>query len=345
MSDLTMPLTLEEIGRLAGASRSTVSRVINGQRGVREETRQRVLQIVAETGFHPNAAARSLAGHRAQIIGLVIPLSVQFLFTDPYFPRLIQGISQACNQHDYTLSLYLFQTAEEEKTIYSRVLRTGFVDGIIISSTQLDDPLIPQLLEHQIPFSLIGRPENAPSASYVDVDNVEGGFVATTHLIRLGYQRIATITGHLNAVAGVDRYMGYKQALQACGRGLQPHLIANGDFSEAGGYTAMRQLLPHHPDAVFVASDMMALGALRAIQETGLSVPKQIALVGFDDMTPTPMIETPLTTIRQPIRSLGTQAVEMLIDLLNNGLTPPRRQILPTELVIRNSCGAMQQTV
>lgn len=107
----------------------------------------------------------------------------------------------------------------------------------------------------------------------------------------------------------------------------------------------MRQLLPHHPDAVFVASDMMALGALRAIQETGLSVPKQIALVGFDDMTPTPMIETPLTTIRQPIRSLGTQAVEMLIDLLNNGLTPPRRQILPTELVIRNSCGAMQQTV
>lgn len=342
MSDFVTQFTLEEIGRLSGASRSTVSRVINGQPGVRDETRQRVLQVIEQTGYQPNAAARSLAARRSQVLGLIIPTAVQFLFTDPYFPRLIQGITQACNQHDYTLSLYLFQTPAEEEAIYPRVLRTGFVDGVILSSTQVDDPLIPQLAANQVPFVVVGRPLNAPTASYVDVENIIGGHSATSHLLRLGYQRVATITGPMNAIAGLERLEGYKQALQERGRTPDPALIAFGDFTEAGGYTAMRQLLPHQPDAVFAASDMMALGALRAMREVGLSVPGDIALVGYDDMTPAPIVEPPLTTVRQPIRRMGSQAVEMLIDLLHNGLTPPRRLVLPTELVIRASCGAMR---
>lgn len=342
MSDFATQFTLEKIGRLSGASRSTVSRVINGQPGVSNETRQRVLQVIEQTGYQPNAAARSLAARRSQVVGLVIPTAVQFLFTDPYFPRLIQGISQACNQHDYTLSLYLFQTADEEQTIYPRVLRTGAVDGVILSSTQVNDPLIPQLVENQVPFVVIGRPLNAPTANYVDVENVAGGHTATTHLIRLGYKRVATITGPMNAIAGLERLEGYQQAVQDRGRTIDPALIANGDFTEAGGYTAMRQLLTSQPDAVFAASDMMAMGALRAIREVGLTVPGDIALVGYDDMVPTPVVEPPLTTVRQPIRRMGTQAVEMLIDILHNGLTPPRRLVLPTELVIRASCGAIK---
>ncbi len=341
-AELPPPFTLEEIGRLARASRSTVSRVINGQSGVSETTRTRILQVIAQTGYQPNAAARSLAARRSHVLGLVIPLAVHFLFADPYFPRLIQGISQACNNHDYTLSLYLFQTADEERSIYPRVLRTGFVDGVILSSTQMDDPLIPQLVENHVPFVVIGRPVNAPSAHYVDVENIEGAFAAATHLIRLGYQRVATITGPLNAVAGTDRLQGYTRALQERGRVVDPALIATGDFTEAGGYNAMRQLLPHQPDAVFAASDMMASGALRAIREAGLTVPKDVALVGYDDMNPAPISNPPLTTVRQPIRQMGVQAVEMLIDVLRNGLTPPRRLILPTDLVIRASCGAMQ---
>jgi len=341
-AELTTPFTLEEIGRLANASRSTVSRVINGQSGVSGETRDRILQVIAQTGYQPNAAARSLAARRSHVLGLVIPLAVHFLFADPYFPRLIQGISQACNRHDYTLSLYLFQTADEERSIYPRVLRTGFVDGVILSSTQLDDPLIPQLVENQVPFVVVGRPSNAPKAHYVDVENSEGAFAAATHLVRLGYQRIATITGPLNAVAGMDRLEGYTRALQERGRELDPTLIVSGDFTEAGGYTAMCQLLPHQPDAVFAASDIMAAGALRAIREAGLTVPQDMALVGYDDMNPASLSDLPLTTVRQPIRQLGMQAVEMLIDVLRNGLTPPRRLILPTDLVIRSSCGAMQ---
>lgn len=333
-------LTLEQIAELSGVSRSTVSRVVNHHVSVRPAVRQRVLKVIEETGYHPDPAARSLASQRSGIIGLVIPRAVQFLFIDPYYPRIMQGIAQACNTHDYILSLFLFHTEAEEQRLSLRVTRQQLVDGVIVSALPVDDPLTVQLLENDVPFVMIGRPTDPARISFVDVDNVEGAYAAVSHLARLGYQRIATITGPLNTAVGLDRRQGYLNALNERGYSLDETLVVEGDFTEAGGYMAMQRLLPHHPTAVFVASDTMAMGALRALRSAGLAVPHDVALIGFDDLPGSAIADPPLTTIRQPIRRLGALAIETLIDILTNGPLPPRQVIMTTQLVIRNSCGS-----
>jgi LacI family transcriptional regulator len=332
-------LTIRQIAKLAGVSRSTVSRVINDHPNVSPQTREQVLRVVAETGFHPDPIARSLSSRRADIIGLVIPLAVQSLFEDPFFPRLIQGISQSCNHHDYTLSLFLLHTPEEEVKLYHRISRRQFLDGVIVTATRSEDPLIPQLLANRVPFVLHGRYED-PRVSFVEVDNVTGAYTAVTHLVRLGRRRIALITGPSGSLAAEDRKRGYLKALIERRLPLDEGLIIHGDFTENGSHEAMQRLLTQEPDAVFVASDSMALGALRALREDGKRVPEEVAVVGFDDMPQAAIADPPLTTIRQPIQRAGIMALEMLIDILENGMEPARRIILPTELVIRASCGS-----
>ncbi len=335
-------LTLEKIGELAGVSRATVSRVVNEYPGVRPEVRQRVLQVIAETGYQPNLAARSLASNRMGIIGLIIPRMVQSLFTDPYYPRLIQGVTQVSNAHDYILSLFLLHSEDEEQKLYPRVLSRGYLDGVIVASSQKDDALIARLETSGMPFIVIGRPADTLSASFVDVNNEDGAYTAVTHLIRQGRKRIATITGRQDMSAGLDRYAGYVKALNERGLPLDENLIANGDFDEGEAHSAMLRLLPHQPDAVFIASDGMALAALRALHTAGVSVPDDVAVVGFDDLPFTATSQPPLTTVRQPIRRIGTLAAEILFDIIEQGAEPPRRIILPTELVIRHSCGALK---
>jgi LacI family transcriptional regulator len=332
-------LTIRQIAKLAGVSRSTVSRVINDHPNVSLETREQVLRIVAETGFRPDPIARSLSSRRAGIIGLVIPLAIQSLFEDPFFPRLMQGISKGCNCHDYILSLFLLHTLEEEAKLYSRISRRQLLDGVIVTATRNEDPLIPQLLANRVPFVVHGRHED-PRVSFVEVDNATGAHTAVTHLVRLGRRRIALISGPSGSLAAEARKRGYLNALLERRVPVDESLIIHGDFTETSGYEAMRRLLRHGPDAVFVASDTMALGALRALREVGKHVPDEVAVVGFDDMPPAATADPPLTTIRQPIQRAGVLAVEMLTDILENGSEPPRRIILPTELVIRASCGS-----
>jgi LacI family transcriptional regulator len=335
----TEKLTIRQVAKLAGTSRSSVSRVLNGHPNVSPEVRKQVQEVIAETGYRPDPVARSLSNRRSKIIGLVVPLAIRSLFDDPFFPRLIQGISQGCTTHDYTLSLFLFHSQEEEEKLSGGISRNQLLDGVIITATRTGDALIPRLLENQVPLVVQGRHED-PRVSYVDVDNVTGAATAVTHLLRLGYQRISTITGPLDSTAAQDRTQGYLDALQDRGQLVDDALIVRGDFTQAGGNEAMQRLLPHEPDAVFIASDTMAMGALQAIREAGLTVPDDIALVGFDDLPHATMVDPPLTTVRQPIRRMGVLAVEMLIDGLENGAEPPRHIVLPAELVIRNSCGS-----
>jgi LacI family transcriptional regulator len=338
MNSTPPPRTLKEIGDLAGVSSATVSRVINNHPSVRPAVRARVQQIIAETGYQPNAAARTLAGQRSHIVGLVIPQTAHILFTDPYFPQLIQGITQACQAHDYTLSLFLFHAVQDQTARFSRILQRQMLDGVILTANQVGDPLVAELLASENPFVLIGQ-DPAKGVSFVDADNEAGAYTATSHLIRLGYQRIAHISGPANNPAAVHRLQGYTSALHDRGRQAANHLVARGDFTEAGGFAAMRGLLAHKPDAVFVASDTMALGALRAVQGAGLDVPGDVALVGFDDLPVSASLSPALTTIRQPIKRAGAIAFETLLDIIEHGALPPRRIILPTELVIRESCG------
>jgi LacI family transcriptional regulator len=335
-------LTLDEIGKLAGVSRATVSRVVNGYPHIRPELRERVQKVIEQTGFQPNAVARSLASNTSHIIGLFVPNVAQFIFADPYLTALIPGISQACNAHEYTLALFLFHTAEEEQKQFKRILGTGMIDGLIITADRRENEFMPPLLENGLPFVLMGRPANQSyNISYVDSDNRGGAYLGVKHLIRLGHKRIGIITTNLNTAAD-DRTEGYRQALAEQGIKFYPELFVEGDFTEASGYAAMRQLIPHRPDAVFTASDTMATGALRALREANIAVPDDIAVVSFDDLPSAAHTTPPLTTVRQPIARAGSLAVETLLDIIETGNSPTRRIILPTELVVRASCGAVQ---
>jgi LacI family transcriptional regulator len=330
-------LTLIDVAKLAGVSRSTVSRVVNEDPNVSDDVRDRVLTVIHQTGYQPNMAARSLRTKSSNILGLVIPENVRTLYTDPFFLQLNQGTTQACNAHDKTLALFV---ESNEETLIPRVTRGGHLDGVVVQSGRANGRLIRALVAAKIPFVVAGRPHNTNGTSYVDIDNTSASYSATIHLVRLGYRRIATITGPLDEVAGMDRLIGYKRALQDRGLPIDEDLISPADFREIGAYIAAKRLIPHRPDAVFVASDLMARSAVRAFSEAGLRVPEDIALVGFDDLPPA-VVEPPLlTTIRQPIIEFGYQAVEMLIDLIEHGQDIPRQILLSYELVIRDSCGA-----
>ncbi len=331
-----MSLNLEQVAKRAGVSRSTVSRVINNDPNVRDDTRQRVLNIVRDLNYHPNVAARGLAAGRTRVLGLVIPRTVSTLFTDPYFSLLIEGVSAACNAQDHSVMLWIAEPEYERRTI-RQILHGGLIDGVIVASQVLDDPVVDALIKSDLPFILIGRHPDARNVSYVDSDNRNGAREIVEYLLRLGYRRVATITGPKNMIVGADRLEGYLAALHVRGITPDPALIVEGDFSEVGGYTAAQQLLPRGPDAIFAASDTMATGALRALREANCRVPQDVALAGFDDMPFAAHTDPPLTTVRQTIQRAGVTAVETLIDLVTHPGSPTRRVILPTELVIRAS--------
>ena len=275
-----MNLTLEDIGRMAGVSRSTVSRVINNQPSVNPSVRERVQEVIRHTGYSPNVAARSLVSGRSGVIGLVIPSRVHSLFEDPYFARLIQGISTASNMSGTTLSLFVFQSEAEETALYPRVVTSGFLDGLIITATRMADPLLARMTVGEFPIVIIGRPD-AEGPSYVDVDNHGGARQAANHLCNLGHERIGLIGAPTTTTAGLDRLNGFIEGLALNGRALHPTLRFDGDFSEASGYRAMQGLISQRPDAVFVASDTMAIGALRALPRCGHPRPARHGIDGL----------------------------------------------------------------
>jgi LacI family transcriptional regulator len=335
---------LEDIGRLAGVSRSTVSRVINDDPHVAADTRAKVLEIIKQANYQPNMAARGLAAGRTQILGIVIPRGVADLFSDPYFPLLIQAISSACNALDYSVMLWLAEP-EHERRMIRKILYSGLIDGAIVACALMDDPVVDAFAEAQLPFILVGRHPSGGPVSYVDVDNVSAARDIVMHLLRLGHRRVATISGPRNMVPGVDRLEGYVTALRQRGLAPDPNLMVEGDFTEAGGQAAMQRLLPHAPEAVFAASDMMAVGALRALREAGRRVPEDVAVVGFDDMPFAARTDPALTTVRQPIHRTGVTAAETLIDMIVHPDAIPRRIILPTEIAVRESCGSGRRLV
>jgi LacI family transcriptional regulator len=270
-------VTLEEIARIAGVSRSTVSRVVNGDRRVSDAARARVQKVIRDHDYHPHAAARSLASRRMRVLGLLVSKPVGGLFTDPFYPILIQGTAEACNAADHTLTMLMDTSADGHAVdqLYGRVIRGRHVDGVILACQTVDDPLVPRLQADGIPFVLVGRHPGA-QVSFVDVDSRGAAQGAVTHLLGHGYRRIAMICGQPHLIASVDRHAGYVAALQEAAVTPEPTRVVFADFTQRGGHRAMQRLLQNGteiPEAIFAASDALAFGAMAAIQEVGLSVP------------------------------------------------------------------------
>jgi DNA-binding LacI/PurR family transcriptional regulator len=330
--------TLEAVARRAGVSRATVSRVVNGSTTVAVAIRDAVNQAVSELGYVPNQAARSLVTQRTESIALILPETANRVFSDDaFFPAVIRGVSTELEAADKQLVLMMAGSAASHDRV-ERYAMAGHVDGVMFASMHGADPLPGTLARLGIPVVCSGRPMSPPvtPVPYVDVDHLGGVAQAVQHLLGTGRRRIATIAGPQDMVAGVDRLSGYRAALDAVD--LAAH-IAIGDFTRESGVRAMSQLLADDPalDAVFVASDMMAHGALEALKYAGRRVPRDVAVIGFDDFEISRYSDPPLTTVRQPIVDMGRTMARQMLGLVNDEPDVPQAVVLATELVVRGS--------
>jgi DNA-binding LacI/PurR family transcriptional regulator len=332
--------TLEEVARVAGVSRATASRVVNGSPRVSPDAKRAVDRAVRRLGYQPNRAARSLVTRRTDSIALVIPEPTPKLFGDPFFPRLLRGVSETLAARDLQLVLVMPQSPADEARV-ERYLLGGHVDGALLVSLHGSDPLPLRLASRGVPTVVGGRPDGDAAVSYVDVDNVDGAKRAVQHLLGRGRRRIATISGPLDMVPGRDRQTGYRQALTEAGIAPSAALEEEGDFTQETGARAMRALLARRPDldGVFVASDLMAIGALRALTAAGRAVPTDVAVVGYDDAPLAQMTEPALSSVRQPIEEMGREMARLMVAQVSGSERVARRVILATQLVVRESSG------
>ena len=330
--------TLDEVAVLAGVSRATVSRVVNDSPRVSPAAREAVQAAVAALHYVPNRLARSLVTRRTDTIALVLNEPSTQVFSDPFFGSIVRGVSATLADTDLTLVLLTARDEREQEKV-GRYVRQGHVDGVVLMSVHSADPLPDVLARAGVPLVLCGRPFDGREVAYVDADNRGGAAAATGHLLGTGRRRVATVTGPLDMIAGVDRYAGHRDALAAAGVDPRPELVAEGDFTEAGGQRAMEELLGRVPDldGVFVASDPMAVGVLRALRAAGRRVPEDVAVVGFDDAALAGTCDPPLTTVAQPLAEMTPLLTELLLRQIDGVAAPAESRVCPTHLVRRAS--------
>jgi LacI family transcriptional regulator len=327
--------TLEMVAARAGVSRATVSRVVNASPTVTAEVAALVHAAISDLSYVPNRAARSLASRTTQVIALVVPESTAKVFADPFFASVVQGVALYLAETDYTLNLLIASETTSDKT--RRYLLGGNVDGALVVSHHSGDHSYTHLGQG-LPVVFGGRPLSADAlfGHYVDVDNVSGGRLATRHLIERGCRSIATIAGPQDMPAGIDRLIGWRNAVTAAG--LDESLVEYGNYSPADGAAAMRRLLDRRVpiDGLFVFSDQLAAGAYSVMREAGLSIPGDIAVVGYDDDRYASTVLPTLTTVNQAPVEMGARMAEIVVRLIG-GEQVETATIMPTKLVVRES--------
>ena len=333
--------TIKDVARLAKVSHTTVSRALNDRPRVSRRTKDRILSIVKKLNYQPNVAARSLKVRRTKTLGLVITTII-----NPFYPELAQGIENTARDMGYNIILCSTNYDIDLEKRYIDMLRGKGVDGIIFTSTHVQDPNIEGLINEKFPIILVNRKILDQSVinqvDYVVVDNVRGGFIAVEHLIKMGHERIGIISGLPQSSASVERLEGARRAVADHGLHIEAGLIVEGDFLQHSGFEAARKFcaMESRPAAVFAVNDYMALGAMEWFIEEGLQVPEDIALIGFNDIEISRMRTIELTTIGQKTYEMGSIAVRTLVEKIEGGGHGVFRQIiLEPELVIRESCG------
>jgi LacI family transcriptional regulator len=330
-------ITINTIAEKAGTSKMTVSRVLNNHPYVKSKTRSKILNLIKKLKFHPNMTAVNLSRKSPQTIALVI--QYEHLFTTYYFTEVLQGIEKVVDEYSYNLIILNVTSRQEEEVERITSWYFGkFVKGFLVLAPSQDSILVKKMREADVPFVLIGASGGFRGSSFVDVENYTGAYKAAKYIIDLGHKNIGFIAGPPERGDACEREAGFRKALADKGIALPENLVVCGHFKEDLGYQAMLQLLiqPTRPTAIFAANDLMAKGAMMAIKESNLQIPKDISIIGFDDIDIAAQLVPPLTTVKQPMFRLGTEAASFLIEHSPEE-DKPLHLILPTELIIRES--------
>lgn len=327
-----MKVTIKDVAKKANVSITTVSRVINKIEGyTNEETKKRILKVIEELDYKPNALARSLVTKRTKTIGLILPD-----ISNPFFPSIAKSVEDLVNELGYNLILCNSYDDTEKEANYINVLKEKCVDGILLSSKQTKDKY--DIYKDDIPMVFIDRKPEVEVKYGVFVDNYKGAYNATKHLIDLGHRSIACITGPKNINTTIERLRGYKDALIDNHIECDETIIKSNDYAIEGGYEAAKDLIVNHNiTAIFTHDDLMACGVYKAAKELSYKIPDDISVVGFDDITLVEFLDPPLTTIKQPTEDIGKVSVEILMDLIENNKIQGKIISLDTELIVRES--------
>lgn len=337
-------VTIREVASCAGTSIATVSRVLNGTGVVSDELKERVMEAVRELGYSPNAVARSLKQRSTKTIGVIISD-----IANPFFASVVRGIEDVLSPRQYHPLLCNTDRSVEKEEMYVRLLCEKRVDGVIISAAGRHGEHLNVLREQGIPWVFVNRRPAEFNGPAVLTDNRAGAFEATMHLINLGHRRIGIVAGPQDVNTGVDRLAGFQEAMQSMGLPVPETLIAYGDFRENGGYQGVKQLmaLPEgdRPTALVVSNNQMTIGALRALMDLDIRVPRDVALVMFDETEWARIVVPPLTTVAQLTYELGQAAARTLLKLVSRKAIPtsdePRQDIyLKPRIIVRKSCGS-----
>lgn len=335
-----MPVTLKDIAEKTGYSITTVSRALAGYSDVNAKTRQQIIEAAETMGYQPNLIARQLRSQRTQTLGLIIPYN-DHSFSNDFFHQLMLGIGDEAALAGYDLLISAQPPGEGEMEAYQRIVGGNRVDGMILARTRAHDPRIEYLRKIQHPFVVSGRaaPDEPSDFPYIDVDSQVGIQMATTHLIKEAHEHIGLILPPAEMAFTNYRLQGYQAALENAGLPYNPTYIFYGDLVRGSGYTGANTLLDQHPEitALVACNDLMALGAMSAIQHRGLQVGRDIAVTGFDDIPAAEYAHPPLTTVRQPIYEIGQRLVKMLLGLIDGQAAQEMHIVLQPELVIRAS--------
>ncbi|KEO83390.1 LacI family DNA-binding transcriptional regulator [Tumebacillus flagellatus] len=337
--------TIKDVAKAAGVSITTVSRVLNQYSDVNPKTRTKVLKVVEQLGYRPNSVARSLVMNRTNTVGLVVSDLSRSRNGHHFMFDVLCGINDRVQELGYDLVLFSTSTTAQKKTPYLDFVRQRRVDGVLMMGIRLDDPYTHEVVEASVPSVLIDVPLISETCSYVTTDSVVGAKLAVEHLLELGHRRIGFVNGHAQAAVSKERLQGYRIALEAAGMAFDPELVYYGNFEQEDGANGTAELLRKFPDlsAIFFASDLMALGALKYLQTHSLPVPNSLSIVGYDDIELASLMQPALTTVRQKRYEMGQSAAETLIRMLEQN-EKGRGIVLPPELVVRETTGVHEET-
>ena len=328
--------TMKQVAQRAGVSISTVSHVINNTRVVSSDVRARVQGVIDELRYIPSAVARSLKNDKTDTIGVLVPNS-----SNPYFAELIRWIEDAAFQLGYNMILCNAHGGADKQAAYLRLLMEKRIDGLVLVASGADDEQALMLRQEAVPIVQLERALPGLEADVVYAGQEEGAWQATRHLIGLGHRAIACVSGPPDLPRARERVAGYLRAMAEAGLEVLAGRVVHDAFTSAGGHAAFSRVLdqPHPPSAVFVTSDLMALGGLCAAGRLGLRIPAELSVIGYDDIEGAGYTSPPLTTVAPPKRDMARLAIELLIERIRGSATPLRQDALGSTLVVRASTG------